>query len=111
MRRNTSTSQLKDQLTIFSNPLFWLLGLAILCSGGAHVGYCFFIPKIGTHVLQITAGNASLLISVLGVSNIVGRLFAGWLSDRLVDTSTFNPDEKRPKENGQYLLVILVPTA
>ena len=29
----------------------------------------------------LSAGDASFLISVVGVSNTVGRIFSGWLAD------------------------------
>ena len=71
--RRSPQVDLRDQIRIFADPHFWLLGLAILGSGGAHVGYCFFIPKLAEFVLNLEASTGSLLISVLGVSNIFGR--------------------------------------
>ncbi|CAD5122320.1 DgyrCDS10761 [Dimorphilus gyrociliatus] len=76
--------------SLLLDPAFELYGLCcFLCMIG------FFIPftcSVDDAITKgITKSDASLLISVIGISNVVSRITSGWLSDQIwVDCLTIN---------------------
>lgn len=60
---------------------FWTLLLAFMCGAGNGLLVINNITSIADS-LNVTAG--STLVSILGLSNALGRIFTGWASDRIV---------------------------
>ena len=72
---------------LMKNPLLWLFSFSTLFSGGAHITSALFIPKLGSEHLGVSAQMSSLLLAVVGVTNIFGRLMVGWIGDKKIVSS------------------------
>ena len=55
--------------------------LSICAVSGLYTPFVFVYEK-ATKEIGVSTGNASLILSLLGIFNTVGRLIAGWLADR-----------------------------
>src|SRR5689334_20256111 len=64
-------------------PVFWLLAAAFMVCGASTNGLVqpHFIPAAHEHGLPVTA--AASLLAVVGMFDIAGTIFSGWLTDRL----------------------------
>jgi predicted MFS family arabinose efflux permease len=64
-------------------PVFWLLAVAFMICGASTNGLVqpHFIPAAHEHGLPVTA--AAGLLAVVGLFDIAGTIFSGWLTDRL----------------------------
>jgi predicted MFS family arabinose efflux permease len=64
-------------------PVFWLLAVAFMVCGASTNGLVqpHFIPAAHEHGLPVTA--AASLLAVVGMFDIAGTIFSGWLTDRL----------------------------
>ena len=86
----------KSSLKILRNIPFLLMTLANIPNAMAiYISYTY-LPSVCTHIAWLlgyaiafqmahqaglSTADASFLISVVGVSNTVGRIFSGWLAD------------------------------
>ncbi|MFD5136464.1 MFS transporter [Streptomyces sp. NPDC058378] len=61
---------------------FWLLAGSFAICGASTNGLIrtYFVPSAHDHGMQITA--AASLLAVIGVFDVVGTVFSGWLTDR-----------------------------
>ncbi|MFJ8858508.1 MFS transporter [Streptomyces sp. NPDC102451] len=61
---------------------FWLLAGSFAICGASTNGLIrtYFVPSAHDHGMQITA--AASLLAVIGVFDIIGTVFSGWLTDR-----------------------------
>ena len=67
--------------TLFKNPIFVIFAIVLVFfSFGYHTPYTY-VPERAQH-LGISARKSSLLISIMGVSNVAARLIFGWIADR-----------------------------
>ena len=67
--------------TLFKN-FFYICFILALCFG--HCGYismCLFLAPFANEDLDVPREQAALLLSVLGVSDLVGRILTGWFAD------------------------------
>jgi predicted MFS family arabinose efflux permease len=64
-------------------PVFWMLAVAFMVCGASTNGLVqpHFIPAAHEHGLPVTA--AASLLAVVGMFDIAGTIFSGWLTDRL----------------------------
>jgi predicted MFS family arabinose efflux permease len=64
-------------------PVFWMLAAAFMVCGASTNGLVqpHFIPAAHEHGLPVTA--AASLLAVVGMFDIAGTIFSGWLTDRL----------------------------
>jgi len=70
-----------SMLDIISNPAMALVMLGnIPAPMGIYISYTY-LPSIGQY-LGFSPSQASLVISVVGISNTVGRIASGWITDR-----------------------------
>lgn len=77
--RNTF-QQLLD-VSILKNPVFLLFAISNLCTSiGFNMPY-IFLPERAREA-NIDANRAAFLISIIGITNTLGRVLFGWLSDR-----------------------------
>eukprot|EP00903_Cladosiphon_okamuranus_P007037 g6842.t1 len=60
---------------------FWVLFSSFLCSAGSGL---VVINNISSLAESLDMVSSDLLVSIIGISNALGRLAAGWLSDRIV---------------------------
>ncbi|KAI0237018.1 Monocarboxylate transporter 12 [Lamellibrachia satsuma] len=75
------TSEVFDP-EIAKNPIFIVFcGSLILFCFGYHVPYTY-TPERAVKVLGQSEQNASMLVSFMGIANVVSRLLFGWLADR-----------------------------
>jgi predicted MFS family arabinose efflux permease len=63
--------------------VFWLLAVAFMICGASTNGLVqpHFIPSAHEHGLPVT--TAASLLAVVGMFDIAGTIFSGWLTDRL----------------------------
>src|SRR6185312_2230557 len=63
-------------------PVFWLLAVAFMICGASTNGLVqpHFIPSAHDHGLPVT--TAAGLLAVVGIFDIAGTIFSGWLTDR-----------------------------
>ncbi|MFB4422704.1 MFS transporter [Streptomyces sp. QL37] len=61
---------------------FWLLAGSFAICGASTNGLIrtYFVPSAHDHGMQITA--AASLLAVIGVFDVIGTIFSGWLTDR-----------------------------
>ncbi|KAG2222773.1 hypothetical protein INT45_013137 [Circinella minor] len=81
--------KLKDifQFRVLRNPTFILWCIAdILFEGAYYVPY-YFLPAHATY-LQLSPEKGSALISVMSATNLCGRLFCGYVGDRIGHINT-----------------------
>uniref|UniRef100_A0A915HY52 Monocarboxylate transporter n=1 Tax=Romanomermis culicivorax TaxID=13658 RepID=A0A915HY52_ROMCU len=77
--QNTLRSVL--DFSLFSSPTFIILALSgFFTLTGFFVPF-IYLPKMAMS-FGIAKGKATFLVSVLGMTNIVARIFCGWLSDQ-----------------------------
>ncbi|KAI7852491.1 major facilitator superfamily domain-containing protein [Circinella umbellata] len=75
------------QFRVLRNPTFILWCMAdILFEGAYYVPY-YFLPAHATY-LQLSPEKGSALISVMSASNLCGRLFCGYVGDRIGHINT-----------------------
>eukprot|EP00752_Nemacystus_decipiens_P011283 g10026.t1 len=60
---------------------FWVLFSSFLCSAGSGL---VVINNVASLAQSLEMVSSNLLVSIIGISNAMGRLAAGWLSDRIV---------------------------
>ena len=67
--------------TLFKNPIFVLFTISLLgFSFGYHTPYTY-VPERAI-AFGIAPTKASLLISIMGISNVLARLLFGWIADK-----------------------------
>lgn len=68
-------------VSLFKNPVFSLFAFSVLMFAlGYHIPYTYTPER--AIMLGVPANQASLLISVMGISNVGFRLLLGWVADR-----------------------------
>lgn len=82
----TAVAQQAPQRPAFDKGLFkdvfYICFVLALCFG--HCGYismCLFIAPFASEDLEVPREQAALLLSILGVADLVGRIFTGWFAD------------------------------
>ncbi|KAK5646514.1 hypothetical protein RI129_004978 [Pyrocoelia pectoralis] len=67
-------------LSLLKDPIFLLFTFSNFCTSiGFNIPYVYIVSKAKS--LNISAENASILLSVIGVANTVGRIVLGYISD------------------------------
>jgi MFS family permease len=66
----------------FRDRQFWLIAAAFILIGGGTAGVPVHFPAL-LHDRGVAPGLAAALLSAIGISLIFGRLFTGWLLDRM----------------------------
>ncbi|XP_005109624.2 uncharacterized protein LOC101862144 isoform X3 [Aplysia californica] len=74
---------LKDMfdLTLLFNPVFALLVFSSFITLLAFFVPYFYLPEKG-RMMGMSADSATFLISIVGITNTVGRVVSGWFADR-----------------------------
>ncbi|ELU15285.1 hypothetical protein CAPTEDRAFT_171191 [Capitella teleta] len=68
-------------VSVLKNPVFVVYGVScILCMKGFFVPFIYLVDKAVETGYSKT--HAAMLLSMLGITNTVGRVVAGWVSDR-----------------------------
>lgn len=78
--RNTSNADCAP-LEMLKKPLFYVMMLLLVCGGFFGMMVISSAQSIAINMVSVTAGTASLIVSVLCIFNTAGRLIAGTLSD------------------------------
>ncbi|KAF5279281.1 hypothetical protein FQR65_LT15440 [Abscondita terminalis] len=66
--------------SLFKDPIFILFTLSNFCTSiGFNIPYVYIVSKAKS--LGISPENASILLSVIGVANTIGRIVLGYISD------------------------------
>ncbi|CAM9499457.1 unnamed protein product [Pylaiella littoralis] len=60
---------------------FWALFLSFLCGAGSGL---VVINNVASLADSLEMASGSLLVSIIGISNALGRISVGWISDRIV---------------------------
>ncbi|CAM9554235.1 unnamed protein product, partial [Laminaria digitata] len=60
---------------------FWVLFVSFLCGAGSGL---VVINNIASIAASLEMTSSTLLVTALGISNALGRITAGWVSDRIV---------------------------
>lgn len=69
-------------LEMLKRPVFYIMILLLVCGGFFGMMVISSAQSIAINMVSVTAGTASLIVSVLCIFNTAGRLIAGVLSDR-----------------------------
>ncbi|MCI8430717.1 MAG: OFA family MFS transporter [Lachnospiraceae bacterium] len=72
----------KTPLEMLHMPVFYIMLLMLVCGGSFGMMIISSAKSMGVRMTGVSAAAASLLVSVLCLSNTAGRLIAGMLSDR-----------------------------
>ncbi|CAG2101592.1 unnamed protein product [Medioppia subpectinata] len=68
-------------LRLLSSPSFLLLSLSgFLCLTGFFIPFMYIADR--AKLLGYTPEKSAFLLSVIGITNTIGRVFCGWVSDR-----------------------------
>ena len=67
-------------LSIMREPLFYAYVIGLSCGHTGYVNLCMFLPPFATEV-GIPVERATLMLSVIGISDLVGRILGGWFAD------------------------------
>ncbi|CAG2163567.1 unnamed protein product [Oppiella nova] len=68
-------------LTLLSSPSFLLLSLSgFLCLTGFFIPFMYIADR--AKLLGYTPEKSAFLLSMIGITNTIGRVFCGWVSDR-----------------------------
>jgi sugar phosphate permease len=70
-------------LSIFKNRSFYFLAIGSMCSISAASGISQHLKLFFSLDLKFTQGQSANIISLVLLSSILGRLFMGWLADRI----------------------------
>ncbi|MBP1920268.1 L-lactate MFS transporter [Youngiibacter multivorans] len=70
----------KDML---KEPLFYIAWVMLLIAGIAGLMIIGHASAIGQEIFGLTPAIAAISVSILGLSNTLGRVFWGWASDKL----------------------------
>jgi predicted MFS family arabinose efflux permease len=83
VRTGAARTAVRGLLGAARTPVFWLLAVAFMICGASTNGLVqpHFIPSAHEHGLPVTA--AASLLAVVGLFDIAGTIFSGWLTDRL----------------------------
>jgi predicted MFS family arabinose efflux permease len=83
VRTGAARTAVAGLLVAARTRVFWLLAVAFMVCGASTNGLVqpHFIPAAHDHGLPVTA--AASLLAVVGVFDIAGTIFSGWLTDRL----------------------------
>lgn len=65
---------------LFRNWLFVIYVLGLSCGHGGYINLCMFLPPYATE-LNINKSNVALLLSIIGISDLLGRILGGWFAD------------------------------
>lgn len=69
-------------LTLFKKPIFIMFCISVICfCFGYHVPFTY-TPERASKVFGVEPSQASLLVSIMGLSNVASRLVFGWIGDR-----------------------------
>jgi len=66
---------------LLADPLFLLIGISNVFGMIGFYTPFVYLPNMASQFDNISPDEAAVLISVIGVSNTVGRVLSGWLSD------------------------------
>ncbi|XP_073987957.1 monocarboxylate transporter 1 isoform X2 [Rhodnius prolixus] len=81
----TETADTLNEMLDFSllkDPIFIIFTVSNFCTSiGFNVPYVYMVPQAVTDN-KLTEGDASYLLSVIGIANTVGRIVLGYLSDK-----------------------------
>lgn len=64
----------------FRNWLFVIYVLGLSCGHGGYINLCMFFPPYAAEQ-GIDKEKVALLMSIIGVSDLVGRILGGWFAD------------------------------
>jgi len=67
--------------SLLSNPLFLLIGIS---NAFGMIGFYtpfVYLPSMAATFDDISVEDAAFLVSIIGISNTVGRVISGWISD------------------------------
>jgi predicted MFS family arabinose efflux permease len=83
VRTGAARTALRGLAEAVRTPVFWLLAVAFMICGASTNGLVqpHFIPSAHEHGLPVT--TAASLLAVVGMFDIAGTIFSGWLTDRL----------------------------
>ncbi len=77
----SSNNKLNTFTSILKNPIFLIYSCTMLLfCVGYHVPYTF-TPERAEAAFNFTSSQSSLLVSIMGLSNVGGRLVFGWIAD------------------------------
>lgn len=80
-RETKDTLQEMLDFSLFKDVIFIIFILSnFLTSIGFNVPYVYIVPKAKS--LDISSEKASMLLSVIGIANTIGRIILGYLSDK-----------------------------
>jgi sugar phosphate permease len=85
--------------TVFRSPWFYLLAIGSMCSIGAVGGTNQHLKLFLSRDHNYAQGEAARILSLILTVSIVGRLFMGWLADRI------------PKKYVMLLIYLLIACA
>lgn len=68
-------------LEMLKKPLFYVMMLLLVCGGFFGMMVISSAQSLAINMVSVTAGTASLIVSILCIFNTAGRLIAGTLSD------------------------------
>merc|ERR1719445_2407111 len=68
-------------LKVLFNPLFFLIGISNAVGMIGFYTPFVYLPSMAAQYDSISVPDASFLVSVIGISNTLGRVLAGWVSD------------------------------
>ncbi|BFF98537.1 monocarboxylate transporter 3 [Drosophila madeirensis] len=67
-------------VSLLKDPVFMLIGVSnIFGMAGLYVPFVYLVDAAKEH--NIPKGDAAMLLSIIGITNTVGRVFCGWVAD------------------------------
>lgn len=66
---------------LLKDPLFFLIGVSNFFGMMGFYTPFVYLPNMAAQYEDISVDDASFLISVIGISNTLGRVLSGWISD------------------------------
>jgi len=68
-------------LSLLEDPLFLLIGISNVFGMMGFYTPFVYLPALAANYDGISVEDAAFLVSVIGISNTIGRVLAGWMSD------------------------------
>lgn len=84
----TSTPKNKDWKAMLKDPVFYVMILMLCCGAFSGLMVTSQASPVAQKMIGMSAAQAALVVSVLAVFNTLGRILAGFLSDRLGAVNT-----------------------
>ncbi|ESP04890.1 hypothetical protein LOTGIDRAFT_109500 [Lottia gigantea] len=76
-----SNSQCQKYITLLTNPVFQIFIFSILLANFAYPTVFIMVPSYAEEI-HVDKQSGALMVSIIGISDLIGRIFFGWFSDR-----------------------------